>query len=150
MHKYLFFLLFLLSFSMSALAQSKGSISGLVNNGYTKQPIPGASVTIEGFNLSAAADTAGQYRITDIITGSYTVSVSAIGYETVRRFNIVITSGNENEQSFELQPRASDLAEIVVRSIGKSARAGTLETPLSVQRLTAEEIKANPDAVDAN
>ena len=144
MLKYSFFVLFLFSLSMSALAQSKGSISGLVNNGDTKQPIPGASVAIEGFNLSDAADTAGRYRITDITTGSYTITVSAIGYETVRRFNIVINSGNENEQSFELQPRASELAEVVVRSIRNSARAGTLETPLSVQRLTSEEIKANP------
>lgn len=144
MHKYSFFVLFLFSFSVSASAQSKGSISGFVTNGDTKQPIPGASVTIEGFNLSTAADTAGRYRITDITTGPYTVTVSAIGYETVRRFNIVITSGNENEQSFELQPRASELAEVVVRSIRNSARAGTLETPLSVQRLTSEEIKANP------
>ena len=144
MLKYSFFVLFLFSLSMSALAQSKGSISGFVNNGDTKQPIPGASVTIEGFNLSDAADTAGRYRITDITTGSYTITVSAIGYETVRRFNIVINSGNENEQSFELQPRASELAEVVVRSIRNSATAGTLETPLSVQRLTSEEIKANP------
>ncbi|MGZ5190165.1 MAG: carboxypeptidase-like regulatory domain-containing protein, partial [Flavisolibacter sp.] len=134
----------LFSLSMNAIAQSKGSISGFVINANTKQPIPGATVTIEGSNLSVFADTTGRYRITDITTGSYTVTVSTIGYETISRFNIVITSGNENELSFELLPRTSELAEVVIRSIRNSARAGTLETPLSVQRLTSEEIKANP------
>lgn len=143
------FLLLLFTISMfslpkKAIAQTKGKISGFVINANTKQPVAGASVTIEGLNLSALSDTTGRYRISEITTGSYTVSVSNIGYETISHFNIVVTSGNENELSFELLPRTSQLAEVVIRSVRNSARAGSLETPLSVQRLTAEEIKSNP------
>src|SRR5688572_26497343 len=111
MVKFLFlFIISFFSISIHAIAQSQGSISGIVLNGNTKQPVAGATVTVDGTNQSVFADSSGRYRITGIQTGSYTITVSTIGYETVSRFNIVITSGNENELSFELQPRTSELA----------------------------------------
>jgi hypothetical protein len=130
--------------AMNVKAQFTGSISGYITNANNKEPLPGATVTVETVNKNTLTDSSGRYRITGINTGYYTVTVSVVGYATVSRFNIVVTSGNENELSFELQPRSSELAEVIVRSNRQTARAGTLETPLSVQRLTSEEIKANP------
>ena len=39
---------------------------------------------------------------------------------------------------------AASLREVVIKANKRTARAATLETPLSVQRLTSEEIKSNP------
>lgn len=125
-------------------AQNTGSISGTVIHAVTKQPLAGASLSVQALNSTSITDSLGRYRITNIPAGSYTITASFIGYETDSRYNIVITSGNENELSFELLPRSSTLSEVVVRSGLRTARAGTLETPLSVQRLTSEEIKSNP------
>jgi hypothetical protein len=73
------------------------------------------------------------------------VEISAIGYEKKTLFNVPITSGNENNFVIELEPQATTLQGItVVSGSRKSAKAATLETPLSVQRLTSEEIKSNP------
>jgi outer membrane receptor for ferrienterochelin and colicin len=126
------------------LAQNTGSISGTVINAVTKQPLQGASLTVQAANSSGITDSLGRYRITNIPVGSYTVAASFVGFETESRFNIVITSGNENEISFELRPQSSKLSEVIIRSGTRTARASSLETPLSVQRLTSEEIKANP------
>ena len=125
-------------------AQNTGSISGVVINTSTKQPLQAASVVLKPLGKSGIADSLGRYRITNIPVGSYTITASFVGFETESRFNIVITSGNENEVSFELRLQTSNLSEVIIRSNLRTARAGSLETPLSVQRLTSEEIKANP------
>jgi hypothetical protein len=132
----------LLSFQLSA--QNVGSVSGIVINATNKQPLQGATVVIEVLNQSSITDSLGRYRITGIPAGSYSITASSIGFQKESRYNVVITSGNENEISFELQTQSTSLSEVIVRANRSTARATTLETPLSVQRLTAEEIKTNP------
>jgi hypothetical protein len=138
------FFLWLAAGRSTAAAQNTGSVSGLVVNAVSKQPLPGATVAVDGTGLSVGADSLGRYRITGIPAGSYAISWSSVGFQPERRFNIVITSGNAYELSVELQPLSSTLSEVVVRAGRNTARAASLSTPLSVQRLTAEEIKANP------
>jgi hypothetical protein len=46
--------------------------------------------------------------------------------------------------TIELDPVVARLNDVVVTSKRATARATTLESPLSIQRLTTEEIKANP------
>jgi len=130
--------------SSPATAQSTGSITGTVISFTTKQPVGHATITVEGTPLTTISDSVGRYRIGNIPAGSYTITASSIGFQTESRFNIVVTTGNENELTFELQPGTNSLDAVVIRSNSRSARATSLETPLSVQRLTAEEIKANP------
>lgn len=130
--------------NFSVLAQNTGNITGVVLNASNKQPLQGATVVIEETNLKGLADSMGRYRITGIPAGSYTVSFSMVGFQPESRYNVVISSGNENEISVELSVLTSGLEAVVIRSNRRTARAATLETPLSVQRLTSEEIKANP------
>jgi len=75
---------------------------------------------------------------------TYTIIFSSIGYKTETLYNISINAGNENNITVELEPLAGELTGVVVRTNKRTVRAATLETPLSVQRLTTEEIKANP------
>ena len=67
-----------------------------------------------------------------------------MGYKTFTLFNIVINSGNENSYTIELEHNAASLTEVIVKTNKRTVRAASLETPLSVQRLTSEEIKSNP------
>ena len=55
-----------------------------------------------------------------------------------------MTSGNENTFTIELEPAINVLSAVTVTSRRNTAKATTLESPLSIQRLTAEDIKANP------
>lgn len=71
-------------------------------------------------------------------------TVSAMGYEAQTKFNIPITNGNSNEVSFEMKRVSAVLTDVMVKSNRCTAKATSLETPLSVQRLTTEEIKSNP------
>ena len=49
-----------------------------------------------------------------------------------------------NTLSIELEPMVTSLTDVTVISRKNTAKTATLESPLSVQKLTTEDIKANP------
>lgn len=141
---------FLLSFAscwvlFSSMAQSTGVVGGSAIDKVTQKPVMGASVQVMGTSIAVLTDSLGQFRLSGIRVGTYRVEISALGYLKKTLFNVPVTSGNENNFVVELEPQATTLQGVTVVSASrKSARAATLETPLSVQRLTTEEIKSNP------
>jgi outer membrane receptor for ferrienterochelin and colicin len=127
-----------------SIAQQKGSISGTVMDKERMQALAGVSIIIEGSGLGTSSDSTGYFRIAGIPAKTYTIKISAIGYKEVVLYNSVISSGNESNFSIQMEPLATSLKEVVVGSSRKTARAASLESPLSVQRLTTEEIRSNP------
>ncbi len=127
-------------------AQSNGVLSGIILDKSLQKPISGVSIKVISGNLGAISDSSGKFRITGIKSGAYSFSFSILGFNTLNNYNVAITSGNENNLVIEMEPTITDLASVTVSSTNrnKSAKAATLETPLSVQRLTTEEIKSNP------
>ncbi|WP_198342262.1 TonB-dependent receptor [Pedobacter psychrophilus] len=125
-------------------AQKTGSISGTVIQKNTKQSLVSATINLAGTTLSTTSDSIGRFRILNIPVKTYNLVVSSVGFKTFTLYNIVVNSGNENVFNIELEEDAVGLGEVVVTINKKSVVAASLETPLSVQRLTAEEIKSNP------
>ncbi len=126
-----------------AMGQSTGRVSGTVVDKATQQPLAGVSVTHSG-GKSTVTDSNGLFRITGIALQTCSIEYSAVGYKTQTLFNIVINAGNENNYTVELEQNITALNEVVVKTNKRTVKAATLETPLSVQRLTTEEIKSNP------
>lgn len=125
-------------------AQNSGNLSGIIIDANSKQPLKGVTVNIKELNQTTISDSLGKYRFTNIKTASYTITSSFLSYQNQTKYNIPITSGNENEVSFELIPIFKNIDEIIVKSSRRTARIASLTTPLSVQLLTTEEIKTNP------
>lgn len=131
-----------LIFTLTSLkAQNSGVITGVVKDKNTQEVLLGATVTLEGTNLGAQTDLDGKFKIVNIPPKSYNIKIQYLGYQPKVLFNVVVTSGNIQTFNIELEPENKTLNEVVVqtRTFGKKA-----ETPLSVQSLTAEEIKSNP------
>ncbi len=61
----------------------KAEFSGRVIDSETKQPIPGALISIKNLNLSTRANFSGEFSIKNIPSGTYTVVISQKGYETL-------------------------------------------------------------------
>lgn len=129
---------------LTATAQNNGRLSGVVVDKLTQKILPNVSVSIEGIAKGAIADTNGIFRITGIPLKTYNIIFSLVGYKKQTLYNIVINAGNENNFNIELDQSGGALTEVLVKTNKRTARAATLETPLSVQRLTTEEIKSNP------
>ena len=142
--KKLFLLTCLLCLGISLQAQQNGRISGKIIDQSTQKFIPGANISLEGSGKGAQSDSLGFFRINQVPLKSYNLSVSMVGYKKAKLFNLVLNAGNELFVNIELSPDNQELNEVVVTQNRKSAKVATLESPLSVQRLTTEEIKSNP------
>ena len=88
--------LLLVLFVGPAVAQTAptATLTGLVRDRATQEPLIGASVSLENTTLGTAADVEGRFRLTSIPPGNYNVRVQAVGYRLFTRFNVSITSGN--------------------------------------------------------
>jgi outer membrane receptor for ferrienterochelin and colicin len=130
--------------SLYSLAQNRGSISGIISDKNDQKPVAGATVLLNPGNKGAISSENGVFRFSEIEPGTYSLSVSNVGYQTATIANLVITSGNENTLTIELEPEPKALQLVTITGRRNSVRAASLENPLSVQRLTTEDIKANP------
>jgi outer membrane receptor for ferrienterochelin and colicin len=125
-------------------AQITGSITGRVLEKNTQIPLEAVNIQLEGTSKGASTDSAGFFQITNIVVGTYNVLFSSLGYKPFTLFNSVVNSGNENNYTIELEEDISVLGEIVIQGNTRTVKAATIETPLSVQKITSEEIKSNP------
>lgn len=75
----------LLALPVSAGAQEPPAIRGIVINGETGEPLPGASVLIRSTPLRATAGEDGSFEITLLVPGSYVLVVAADGFRNVER-----------------------------------------------------------------
>ena len=81
---------------------SIGSISGTIVDSDTHQPLPGANIILIDTDLGIATDINGKFSLNNIPVGSYSVSVSMIGYESQSRANINIYSDRQTPINFYL------------------------------------------------
>ena len=80
---------YLILFS-TILYSSTGSITGEVIDADTHQPLIGANVIIADRELGSACNLEGMFSVFNIPVGSYTVTVSMIGYSAISRANVNI------------------------------------------------------------
>lgn len=133
---------FFVILTTAANAQNTGIILGTAKDKRTQEPLVGATIVADGTPNGTTTDAEGRYRLT-LPTGTYTLKATLLGYQPATKFNVVLSSGNSQQLTFDLDETTTDLAEVQVK-VNRSIQVASLETPNSVQRLTAEEIKANP------
>lgn len=131
-------------FSSLLFSQTKGVIVGKVSDENTEEPLAFAKVFIEGLQLGTSTDLDGTYRL-EVPTGSYTVKVTYQGYNDLKKYNITVNSGNPQVINFRLSSMTTEFDEVqIIYNTNEMAKTTDMVTPLSVQKLTAEEIKSNP------
>lgn len=89
------------------------TIKGNVVNSKNLQPIVGASIVVVDTKLGAYSNKDGNYKISNVPIGRYSVKISAVGYEP-RIFNILLTSGRETVLNVQLNEDVVRMQELVV------------------------------------
>ncbi len=133
----------LLSFSTTAQAQlSLGKISGVVVDKANREPLPAASVRVEGTVMGAMADDTGEYFILNVPPGTYNLIVNVIGYVPLRVVGAEIHADLTSTVNFELESTILESAE----AIEVIATRDLVEKSLTSTRtiVQAEEIQSLP------
>ena len=133
----------LLLSSIGSFAQNTASLGGTILHKEDGAPIVGATITLEGTNRSTSSDSLGRFRITGIQPKTYTLKVTSVGFKENLTYNIIISTGNENNIIVQLDPLIVRLKEVTLTGKGNAISA-SIETPLSIQKLTSVEIQSNP------
>jgi len=99
---------------MNLVAGTTGKIAGKVLDTKTKEGIPSAVVTIVGTSLGAATDFDGNYVILNVPPGTYSISVSYVGYQPTRVNNVGVNVDYTTTLNISLNESAVQLNEFVV------------------------------------
>lgn len=88
----IFVFIVFLTFNNNTFGQ-KSYIRGYVKDSETKEPLPGATVLLEGTKIGVPTDLDGSFKIDKINPGNYRVVVSYVSYEKYIR-DIKIKEGD--------------------------------------------------------
>ena len=133
------FVLALMAFALPAAAQT-GTISGKVTS--DGKPVPGVTVqAVSGLRTVAAAqsDETGNYRLTNLQPGSYTVTTRLLGYAPSRTDNVSVGAGASATMNITLVSVPSQLEQVVTTA--SRAPEKIIDAPASVSVITATQVE---------
>jgi len=92
----------------------EATITGLVTDAESGDPLPGVNVILIGTTRGAATNVDGRYEIPGVGPGTYDVRASIIGYETQTRTGVTVPVSGRVEVNFVLEQVSVGLNEVVV------------------------------------
>lgn len=116
-------------FAVSAMAQDR-TVTGVVTDAETGDPLPGVSVVLVGTTIGAATNAEGEYSVR--IPGGYnTLQFSFVGYTTQR-----VPIDDRTEINIQMQPDILQLDDVFVVGYGEMSRR---EITSSISRISSED-----------
>lgn len=117
-------------------SQENGTISGIITDD-GEIPVSGAAVQINGLSKGAVTDFDGKFTIDNVPAGTYTLTVSYIGFEDYSE-SVHVTAGEKTEVRAIIKESTGQLDEVIV-SVNKKPQKIT-EVPATVDIIKAAEI----------
>ncbi len=104
-----------LSFSQAQAqaGSSADTLRGEIRNAESGEPIPGATVLLEGINRGAAADNEGRFEFYNLQPGTYQIAVQAVGYVTLKQS---IEHPHDGYLKLELRVAVFEVEDVIVTS----------------------------------
>ncbi|MDP4190816.1 MAG: TonB-dependent receptor [Bacteroidota bacterium] len=129
-----------------AVAQElkKGTIKGKVINIDSKEVLIGTTVLILNTNLGATTDMDGNYSISNVPAGSYSLEFRSVGFNNYIKTDVQVKPGRITQADAELK-------EMVIQTEGVTVNAGYFQSldanNLGVVNFNNEEIKRSPGSM---
>ncbi|MDA6068062.1 TonB-dependent receptor [Flavobacterium sp. AC] len=136
--KKLFLILLLFGLQIS-FAQETSNISGFISGERHKLQL--VNVQLTGTKHKTVTDSLGFYKLENVAVGSYTLQVSQIGFQTIRK-KIEVIEDSIQSYDFELTDNENQLNEVVVSGTLKAVRR--LESAVPVEVYSPVFFKKNP------
>jgi outer membrane receptor for ferrienterochelin and colicin len=122
-------------------AAQTGTITGMVVDQISQEPLPSANIQVLGTTLGASADVDGRFSIRGVPFGTVRVRASLVGYRQEIQSDVIVAAGRAVQLMFKLDqvPVGIGAVEVTAGYFQKNPDA-----PVSTQRLSAEEIRRSP------
>ena len=143
----IYFFVFLMC-SLHLMAQDFGKVAGKISlSGNTAAE--NISVTLKGTKYADVTTVSGQYEITRVKPGNYTIIVRAVGIAPIED-NIVVNAKQTTTKNFSLNESQEDLQEVVITknkykqdkpSMSLRLQTPVLEIPQNIQIVSAQTLK---------
>lgn len=122
----------------NAIAATLQSIKGKVIDAETKQPLPGATITIPDLRISAITNTDGEFSLNNLpARGTYLLEVRFLGYKTATQ---ALNLSSSTDIQVELKPSAIESKEVIITGSlisSTSKRNSTAATVVTKEQLLA-------------
>ncbi|HCA43842.1 MAG TPA: hypothetical protein DEP28_11390 [Bacteroidetes bacterium] len=144
--KTLFFIFTFLCFPHLIFAQnSNGIIKGIIIDKETQSPVAGAIVEIINSEFKTESNESGEFIFTNLDFKNYEIKISSIGYNTLKKSDLIIYSSKPLEISFELLPSNLTTEEI---EVGANYFEKNSNVNISSMNLDYEEVRRAPGAAE--
>ena len=137
----------LLLFALPAIAFGQATLTGVVKESSTKDPLIGVNVVVQGTSLGATTDINGVYKIVGIPEKVMTVRASSIGYEAVTK-QCDFSKSTSVELNLQLAPTIlqGEVVLVTAQMRGQSAAINQqLTAEAMINAVSAEKIQQLPD-----
>lgn len=130
------------------MAQSKfQSVSGIVIDKLSKQPLNGASLSIRETKQGINTDSLGNFTIPKINIGRHSITCSFSGYEQYRTEEFIVSSVRPVILLIELKQKSIDLEQVNITSQNTNVPINDLAF-VSARSFTAEETERIPASIN--
>jgi outer membrane receptor protein involved in Fe transport len=127
------------------MAGTTGKIAGLVENTKTGEPVPGATIRVEGTDIVTQTDIDGEYFVINLPAGTYNVSVTMIGFQTIEKENVRVLLDLTTPVDFAMEQVEIPLD----RQVKVYAERTPIQKDLTASRsiLTSDRLSYMPNAI---
>ncbi|MFH0758743.1 MAG: TonB-dependent receptor [Bacteroidota bacterium] len=134
-------LIILAMLPVPSLFAQQGIIQGRVYNVKNNEPVEFATIAIYGTSIGSISDLDGNFLFTGLEPGYVELRVSSVGFETYVSEAIQVTNAKKVFIEIPLAEANVQLDEVVVKA---SPFRKIKESPVSLQRISIEEIEKSP------
>lgn len=99
----------------AAEAPAYGTLSGIIIDGRSGEPLPGATIMFADASGGTSTGQMGQFSINRLLSGDHTLIFSYVGYRAVTK-KISIPPNGQTSEMIELLPQPLDILPIVVEA----------------------------------
>lgn len=133
--------IFLVILTSISIYGQNGIIEGRVFDSKNNEPVPFASIALFGTSIGSISDLDGNFIFTGLEPGFIELRVSSIGFEMYVSEKIQVTNAKKVFIEIPLTEANVQLEEVVIKA---SPFRKVKESPVSLQRISIEEIEKSP------
>lgn len=126
---------------LTALYAQQGVVQGRIYNAKNNGPVEFATVAVYGTSIGSISDLDGNFIFTGLEPGYIELRVSSVGFETYVSEAIQVTNAKKVYMEIPMEEANLQLEEVVIKA---SPFRKIKESPVSLQRISIEEIEKSP------